>query len=83
MMKPGSTPTPAGGIKWHLTGGVPTQLSVAKDNSIDGVYIAGYQDGSVRIWDASYPVFSLICFLEGEVSSCNLCPFNANLFCTK
>ncbi|XWS55523.1 hypothetical protein CRYUN_Cryun09bG0007400 [Craigia yunnanensis] len=72
MMKPGSTPTPAGGIKWPLTGGVPTQLSVAKDNSIDRVYIAGYQDGSVRIWDVSYPVMSLICFLEGEVQGTNL-----------
>ena len=83
MMKPGSTPTPAGGIKWPLTGGVPIQLSVAKDNSIDRVYIAGYQDGSVRIWDASYPVMSLICFLEGEVSSSNIVSFQCNFVCTK
>ncbi|XP_022767745.1 uncharacterized protein LOC111312058 isoform X3 [Durio zibethinus] len=72
MMKPGSIPTPAGGIKWPLTGGIPSHLSVAKDNSIDSLYIAGYQDGSVRIWDASYPVLSLICFLEGEVQGTNL-----------
>ncbi|OMO97590.1 Lethal(2) giant larvae protein [Corchorus olitorius] len=65
LMKPGSTPTP--GTRWPLTGGVPTQLSVAKDNSIDSVYIAGYQDGSVRIWDASYPILRPICVLEGEV----------------
>ncbi|XWS67252.1 hypothetical protein CRYUN_Cryun05aG0271400 [Craigia yunnanensis] len=77
MMKPGATPTPAGGIKWHLTGGVHTQLSVTKDNSIDRVYIAGYQDGSVRIWDASYPVLSLICFLEGEVQGTNLAGLSA------
>ncbi|XVE76566.1 hypothetical protein DITRI_Ditri12bG0183600 [Diplodiscus trichospermus] len=72
LMKPGSTPTSASGLKWPLTGGVPTQLSVAKDNSIDRVYIVGYQDGSVRIWDASFPVLSLICFLEGEVQGTNL-----------
>ncbi|XP_022745688.1 uncharacterized protein LOC111295998 isoform X3 [Durio zibethinus] len=72
MMKLGTTPTPGGGIKWPLTGGVPTHLSVTKDNSIDKVYIAGYQDGSVRIWDASYPVLSLICFLKGEVQGTNV-----------
>ncbi|XVF76834.1 hypothetical protein PTKIN_Ptkin13bG0298700 [Pterospermum kingtungense] len=77
MMKPGSTPTPAGGIQWPLTGGVPTHLSVAKDYSIDGVYVAGYQDGSVQIWDASYPVLSLICFLEAEVQGTNLAGLSA------
>ncbi|OMO85028.1 hypothetical protein CCACVL1_10464 [Corchorus capsularis] len=70
LMKPGSTPTP--GTRWPLTGGVPTQLSVAKDNSIDSVYIAGYQDGSVRIWDASYPILRPICVLEGEVQGTNV-----------
>lgn len=80
MIKLGSTPTPSSGIKWPLTGGVPTQLSVAKDNSIDRVYIAGYQDGSVRIWDASYPVLSLICFLKPEVSSSIFFPSNDILF---
>ncbi|XP_007026669.2 PREDICTED: uncharacterized protein LOC18597526 isoform X1 [Theobroma cacao] len=77
MMKPGSTPTPAGGIKWPLTGGVPTQLSVAKDKSINQVYIAGYQDGSVRIWDASYPVLTLISVLEGEVQGTNVAGLSA------
>ncbi|XVE97101.1 hypothetical protein REPUB_Repub02eG0281600 [Reevesia pubescens] len=85
MTKPGSTPPQAGGIKWPLTGGVPTQLSVTKDKGIDRVYIAGYQDGSVRIWDASYPVLSLICFLEGEVQGTNLAgssaPVTALNFC--
>lgn len=85
MIKLGSTPTPSSGIKWPLTGGVPTQLSVAKDNSIDRVYIAGYQDGSVRIWDASYPVLSLICFLKPEVQVANLAgssaPVTALNFC--
>ncbi|KAK8303550.1 hypothetical protein V6Z12_D04G158100 [Gossypium hirsutum] len=67
-----STPTPAAGIKWPLTGGVPTQLAVSKDNSIDKLYIAGYQDGSVRIWDASYPILTLLFVLEGEVQGTNM-----------
>ncbi|GMI79923.1 Tomosyn [Hibiscus trionum] len=66
-MKPGLTPSPTASIKWPLTGGVPTQLSVTKDSSIDRLYIAGYQDGSVRIWDASYPILTLLFVLEGEV----------------
>lgn len=57
----------AGHTKWPLTGGVPSQLSVTKDHSIDRVYLAGYQDGSVRIWDATYPVLKLICILDAEV----------------
>ncbi|KAL4351252.1 hypothetical protein GQ457_06G006010 [Hibiscus cannabinus] len=67
LMKPHLTPNTTAGIKWPLTGGVPTQLSVSKDNSIDRLYVAGYQDGSVRIWDASYPILTLLFVLEGEV----------------
>ncbi|PPD97559.1 hypothetical protein GOBAR_DD05399 [Gossypium barbadense] len=72
ITKPCSTPTPAAGIKWPLTGGVPTQLAVSKDNSIDKLYIAGYQDGSVWIWDASYPILTLLFVLEGEVQGTNV-----------
>ncbi|KAH1039946.1 hypothetical protein J1N35_041689 [Gossypium stocksii] len=72
ITKPCSTPTPAAGIKWPLTGGVPTQLAVSKDNSIDRLYIAGYQDGSVRIWDASYPILTLLFVLEGEEQGTNV-----------
>ncbi|XP_038992535.1 uncharacterized protein LOC120116025 isoform X2 [Hibiscus syriacus] len=67
IMKPGLTPNTTASTKWPLTGGVPTQLSVSKDNSIDRLYIAGYRDGSVRIWDASYPILTLLFVLEGEV----------------
>ncbi|MBA0577539.1 hypothetical protein Golob_023998, partial [Gossypium lobatum] len=35
-------------------------------------YIAGYQDGSVRIWDASYPILTLLFVLEGEVQGTNV-----------
>ncbi|KAA8534064.1 hypothetical protein F0562_031743 [Nyssa sinensis] len=53
--------------KWPLTGGLPSQLSFSENNGIEKVYIAGYQDGSVRIWDATFPVLSLIFFFESEV----------------
>ncbi|KAJ4704420.1 transducin family protein / WD-40 repeat family protein [Melia azedarach] len=89
--KLGSSPTLAGHTKWPLTGGVPSQLSVTKDHSIDRVYLAGYQDGSVRIWDATYPVLKLICILDAElqgikvagssapVSTLNFCFNNSSL----
>jgi hypothetical protein len=75
-MKPPSTVTPASGAKWPLTGGVASQLSITKDNGIERVYLAGYSDGSIRIWDATCPVLSFICLLEGEVRvPSNLCFF--------
>ncbi|GMJ03232.1 Tomosyn [Hibiscus trionum] len=77
IMKPGLTPNTATGIKWPLTGGVPTQLSVSKDNSIDRLYIAGYQDGSVRIWDASYPILTLLFVLEGVVQGTDVASSSA------
>uniref|UniRef100_A0A7N0UCX0 Uncharacterized protein n=1 Tax=Kalanchoe fedtschenkoi TaxID=63787 RepID=A0A7N0UCX0_KALFE len=43
-----------GSTMWPLTGGVPSQLSV-EENQIKRVYIGGYHDGSVRIWNATYP----------------------------
>lgn len=66
-MKHVSTLTLTGGAKWPLTGGVPSHLSFTEGKRVERIYIAGYQDGSVRIWDATYPVLSLICVLEGEV----------------
>ncbi|KAF9596445.1 hypothetical protein IFM89_011274 [Coptis chinensis] len=62
----GATPTVVGS-EWPLTGGVPSQLSFAEEKRIERIYIAGYQDGSVRLWDATFPVFSLIFCLEDEV----------------
>ncbi|KAK9159096.1 hypothetical protein Scep_005670 [Stephania cephalantha] len=53
--------------KWPVTGGVPSQLSFSEDKKIERVYIGGYQDGSVRIWDATHSVLSLIFVTEGEV----------------
>lgn len=56
-----------GGTKWPLTGGVPSQLNDAENYHVERVYVAGYQDGSVRIWDVTYPALSLICVLGSEV----------------
>lgn len=55
--------------KWPLTGGISSQLSSAEDNRIKRIYIGGYQDGSVRIWDATFPVLSLIFVLGSNVSA--------------
>ncbi|KAK7320593.1 hypothetical protein VNO77_30214 [Canavalia gladiata] len=54
------------GLKWPLTGGVPGQL--CKDLPIIQIYITGYQDGSVRVWDATYPALSLVYNIKYEVN---------------
>ncbi|CAA2983226.1 isoform 5 of syntaxin-binding 5-like [Olea europaea subsp. europaea] len=71
--------------RWPLTGGIPCQLSSAEVSSNQRIYIGGYQDGSVRIWDATFPVLSLIFVLgfemkgievdgaDGSVSALDLC----------
>ncbi|XP_024184109.1 uncharacterized protein LOC112189069 isoform X1 [Rosa chinensis] len=56
-----------GGAKWPLTGGVPSQLSDAENFHVERLYVAGYQDGSVRLWDATYPTPSLIYAIGPEV----------------
>lgn len=54
------------GIKWPMTGGIVKQL-VDAEGRVGRLYVAGYEDGSVRIWDATYPVLYLLCVLQGEV----------------
>lgn len=66
-MKLSSTAVQAPIAKWPLTGGVPYRLSPMKDDKVERVYLAGYQDGSIRIWDATHPLFSFICHLDAEV----------------
>lgn len=56
------------GSRWPLTGGVPCQLSTAA-NKLQKIYIGGYQDGSVRIWDATSPILSLVSVLRLKVSA--------------
>uniref|UniRef100_A0A803M3U7 V-SNARE coiled-coil homology domain-containing protein n=1 Tax=Chenopodium quinoa TaxID=63459 RepID=A0A803M3U7_CHEQI len=53
--------------KWPLNGGVPCHLSLHGERKVERLYIAGYQDGSVRIWDATYPILSPIFIFDLEV----------------
>ncbi|KAK4359355.1 hypothetical protein RND71_021584 [Anisodus tanguticus] len=62
-----STATSSGANRWPLTGGVYNHISRAETNRILRVFIAGYHDGSVRMWDATHPVFLLLCVLDREV----------------
>ncbi|XP_073140957.1 uncharacterized protein [Henckelia pumila] len=54
------------GSRWPLTGGVPCQLPTAA-NKLQKMYIGGYQDGSVRIWDATSPILSLVSVLRLKI----------------
>ncbi|KAF8009710.1 hypothetical protein BT93_J0638 [Corymbia citriodora subsp. variegata] len=56
---------PTGHTKWPLTGGVPpSRLHLSEVNQVERIYIAGYRDGSVRMWDATCPTLSLIYVLD-------------------
>ncbi|XP_058075015.1 uncharacterized protein LOC131223597 isoform X2 [Magnolia sinica] len=85
-MKSVAAHTLSAGMKWPLTGGVPSPLSVADDIGVKRLYISGYQDGSVRVWDATYPVLSLVSVLGGEVPGINVAgisaPVSALDFCS-
>lgn len=65
--------------KWPLTGGIPSLLSEAVDHQVERVYMTGYQDGSVRIWDATYPALSLIFVLGTEVPGIDIAGTNASV----
>ncbi|XP_044501411.1 uncharacterized protein LOC123222619 [Mangifera indica] len=67
LMKLSSSPILAGEIKWPFIGGLPSQLFVTRDHIVNKVYVAGYQDGIVRIWDATDTVLKPIFVLKGEV----------------
>lgn len=67
-MRTGSASGSVTTSKWPLTGGVPSQLSTAKDTRVERVYFSGYSDGSVWVCDATHPILSNICYIEGEVT---------------
>jgi len=54
-------------LKWPLNGGVSCHMTIPGERNIERLYIAGYQDGSVRIWDATYPLLSPLFTLDPEV----------------
>lgn len=68
VLRTGSTHGSANCSNWPLTGGVPSHLSTAKGGGIERVYFVGYSDGSVLLCDATHPVLSYICYIEGEVN---------------
>ncbi|KAL0736522.1 hypothetical protein Bca4012_012732 [Brassica carinata] len=77
--------TPSGeSEQWPLTGGVPSHLD---DYKLERLYIAGYQDGSVRIWDATYPCLSLIYDLEPKANGIDTTGVDSSVtaisFCSK
>ncbi|XAR68805.1 hypothetical protein NMG60_11000176 [Bertholletia excelsa] len=76
-MKRGSTRISAGGTKWPLTGGVCSQPLITGEDRVETVYVAGYEDGSIWIWDATDPVLSLICILESKVEGIKIASSNA------
>ncbi|KVI04855.1 Synaptobrevin [Cynara cardunculus var. scolymus] len=59
--------TTTGSAQWPVSGGFPSQLSSDENIGVERIYIAGYQDGSVRIWEATFPVFSQIFVLTFQV----------------
>ncbi|XP_031264245.1 uncharacterized protein LOC116122548 isoform X2 [Pistacia vera] len=75
-----------GSTKWPLTGGVPCQFYAAEDYLVERLYVAGYQDGSVRIWDATYATMSLMYVLGSELPGIKTAsagaPVSALDFCT-
>ncbi|XP_076890939.1 uncharacterized protein LOC143542176 [Bidens hawaiensis] len=48
---------------WPISGGIVYQFNSPEGYVIERVYIAGYMDGSVRIWDATSPVLSILCVI--------------------
>ncbi|KAK7256904.1 hypothetical protein RIF29_30478 [Crotalaria pallida] len=66
-LRTGSALGSAAPSNWPLTGGVPSQLSTAKGAGVVRVYFVGYSNGSVLVYDATHPVLSYICYIDGEV----------------
>ncbi|KAE8650981.1 uncharacterized protein LOC101217343 [Cucumis sativus] len=76
-MKLSSTEIQGTSANWPLTGGVPYPLPTTKDDKVERVYLAGYQDGSIRVLDATHPVFSFICHLNGELEGIKVAGLSA------
>uniref|UniRef100_A0A2P2MDD7 Uncharacterized protein LOC8265361 n=1 Tax=Rhizophora mucronata TaxID=61149 RepID=A0A2P2MDD7_RHIMU len=62
----------SGCTRWPLTGGIPCQQSDTENYQIERVYIAGYQDGSVRVWDATDPTLLLLHVFGPEMKGVNM-----------
>ncbi|KAM0887411.1 hypothetical protein ACQ4PT_029066 [Festuca glaucescens] len=72
-------PPISGNMKWPLTGGVPSEMSLKEDRAVERIYVAGYQDGSVRIWDATFPILVPMFVLDAKASDIILDGANASV----
>ncbi|KAK4797849.1 hypothetical protein SAY86_030175 [Trapa natans] len=63
--------------RWPIYGGIPNRISLEDDYHIERIYVAGYRDGSVRIWDATSPALSQIHILQPEVKGVEILDANA------
>ncbi|KAG9157898.1 hypothetical protein Leryth_000073 [Lithospermum erythrorhizon] len=52
--------------KRAIAGGVLNHFPLNKDRIIEKLYVTGYQDASVWLWDATFPVLSLMCVIDSE-----------------
>ncbi|XP_030447143.1 lethal(2) giant larvae protein homolog SRO77-like isoform X2 [Syzygium oleosum] len=68
---------PTGHTEWPLTGGVPSRLRLSEVNQVERIYVAGYRDGSVRMWDATCPTLSPIYVLDPRVQDIMISGANA------
>jgi syntaxin-binding protein 5 len=66
-------------VKWPLTGGVANQIGFDEDSKVERVYVTGYEDGSLRIWDATFPLFSLLCHLQPQIKGKEVAGSNASV----
>ncbi|KAJ3682833.1 hypothetical protein LUZ60_013060 [Juncus effusus] len=55
------------GAKWPLTGGVPSEISLLQNRTVQRLFMTGYKDGSVKIYDATFPVLDFLFYLNGKV----------------
>ncbi|KAL6581229.1 hypothetical protein OROMI_007152 [Orobanche minor] len=65
--------------KWPLTGGVPYTMFTSESNNIRRIYIGGYQDGSIRIWDVTFPALSLVSEFGLEIKDVQVAGANASI----
>uniref|UniRef100_A0A8R7VAJ3 Uncharacterized protein n=1 Tax=Triticum urartu TaxID=4572 RepID=A0A8R7VAJ3_TRIUA len=72
-------PLISGNMKWPLTGGAPSEMSLKEDHVVERIYIAGYQDGSVRICDTTFPILMPMFVLDAKVSDVTLDGANASV----
>ncbi|KAL8262357.1 hypothetical protein R6Q59_026406 [Mikania micrantha] len=88
-MKVNSTQKLTGG-NWPVSGGIVYQFTSPEGYVIEKIYMAGYMDGSVRIWDATSSVLSILCIIgamkdvevsdsTSPISELNLCSSTSRL----